>query len=145
MSKGGDDDVVFPEECYSVRPQYFRFVLSALTLRPKLDKVPHEYVYVSTADVITCQRAYHRCRSWLFPQIDAALHHGGAGTTGASLRGERYRVLGSVVYLPSRGQLVFQRLSAPGLGKSRQEARDIARGSNSFSETSSSGRPGYKS
>ena len=23
---------------------------------------------------------------WLFPQIDAALHHGGAGTTGASLR-----------------------------------------------------------
>jgi len=47
MSKGGDDDVVFPEECYS------------------LDKVPHD---------------------WLFPQIDAALHHGGAGTTGASLR-----------------------------------------------------------
>ncbi|KAI0304369.1 hypothetical protein B0F90DRAFT_1666870 [Multifurca ochricompacta] len=31
----------------------------------KLDKVPHD---------------------WLFPQIDAALHHGGAGTTGASLR-----------------------------------------------------------
>jgi len=26
--------------------------------------------------------------SWLFPQIDAALHHGGAGTTGASLRGK---------------------------------------------------------
>lgn len=25
--------------------------------------------------------------SWLFAQIDAALHHGGAGTTGASLRG----------------------------------------------------------
>ncbi|KAI0250754.1 hypothetical protein BJV78DRAFT_1127517 [Lactifluus subvellereus] len=47
MSKGGDEDVVFPEECYS------------------LDKVPHD---------------------WLFPQIDAALHHGGAGTTGASLR-----------------------------------------------------------
>jgi sterol 3beta-glucosyltransferase len=47
MSKGGEDDVVFPEECYS------------------LDKVPHD---------------------WLFPQIDAALHHGGAGTTGASLR-----------------------------------------------------------
>lgn len=23
---------------------------------------------------------------WLFPQVDAALHHGGAGTTGASLR-----------------------------------------------------------
>ncbi|KAG6891346.1 hypothetical protein C0992_008461 [Termitomyces sp. T32_za158] len=30
-----------------------------------LDKVPHD---------------------WLFPQVDAALHHGGAGTTGASLR-----------------------------------------------------------
>lgn len=27
---------------------------------------------------------------WLFPQIDAALHHGGAGTTGASLRGGFY-------------------------------------------------------
>lgn len=26
---------------------------------------------------------------WLFPRIDAAVHHGGAGTTGASLRGER--------------------------------------------------------
>lgn len=24
---------------------------------------------------------------WLFPRIDAACHHGGAGTTGASLRG----------------------------------------------------------
>lgn len=24
--------------------------------------------------------------SWLFPRIDAACHHGGAGTTGASLR-----------------------------------------------------------
>ena len=67
------------------------FVLSLLALtgdlRPKLDKVPHECV--SSADVIRCQRAYHRCRSWLFPQIDAALHHGGAGTTGASLRGEK--------------------------------------------------------
>ncbi|KAH9002634.1 glycosyltransferase family 1 protein [Lactarius hatsudake] len=42
-----EDDVVFPEECYS------------------LDRVPHD---------------------WLFPQLDAVLHHGGAGTTGASLR-----------------------------------------------------------
>lgn len=25
---------------------------------------------------------------WLFPRIHAAVHHGGAGTTGASLRGE---------------------------------------------------------
>lgn len=31
----------------------------------QLDKVPHD---------------------WLFPQVDAVLHHGGAGTTGASLR-----------------------------------------------------------
>lgn len=43
----GEDDVVFPKECFL------------------LDRVPHD---------------------WLFPQIDAALHHGGAGTTGASLR-----------------------------------------------------------
>ena len=28
--------------------------------------------------------------SWLFPQIDAAMHHGGAGTTGASLRGKSF-------------------------------------------------------
>ena len=28
---------------------------------------------------------------WLFPRIDAACHHGGAGTTGASLRGTRGR------------------------------------------------------
>jgi sterol 3beta-glucosyltransferase len=42
-----EDEVAFPEECYS------------------LDRVPHD---------------------WLFPQLDAVLHHGGAGTTGASLR-----------------------------------------------------------
>jgi len=49
MSKStkGEDDVVFPKECFS------------------LDRVPHD---------------------WLFPQLDAVLHHGGAGTTGASLR-----------------------------------------------------------
>jgi len=29
-------------------------------------------------------------RSWLFPQVDAALHHGGSGTTGASLRGASF-------------------------------------------------------
>lgn len=29
---------------------------------------------------------------WLFPRIDAAVHHGGAGTTGASLRGESARL-----------------------------------------------------
>ncbi|KAH8998525.1 family 1 glycosyltransferase [Lactarius akahatsu] len=46
-----EDDVVFPEECYS------------------LDRVPHD---------------------WLFPQLDAVLHHGGAGTTGASLRGTAF-------------------------------------------------------
>ena len=28
-----------------------------------------------------------RRHSWLFPLVDAVLHHGGAGTTGASLRG----------------------------------------------------------
>jgi hypothetical protein len=78
-----------------------------------------------TADVIKHQRAYHyhRCRSWLFPQIDAALHHGGAGTTGASLRGEKLPRAWRRLFTES-GQLVFQRLSVPGSGKSRQEARD---------------------
>ncbi|KAA1469801.1 UDP-Glycosyltransferase/glycogen phosphorylase [Dentipellis sp. KUC8613] len=47
MAKDTEEEVVFPEECYS------------------LSKVPHD---------------------WLFTKIDAALHHGGAGTTGASLR-----------------------------------------------------------
>ena len=31
---------------------------------------------------------------WLFKQIDAACHHGGAGTTGASLRGMYLNLLG---------------------------------------------------
>jgi hypothetical protein len=30
MSKGGDDDVVFPEECYSVRPRRLCFALPVL-------------------------------------------------------------------------------------------------------------------
>lgn len=30
MSKGGNDDVVLPEECYSVRPRRLQFVLSVL-------------------------------------------------------------------------------------------------------------------
>ena len=30
MSKSGDDDVVFPEECYSVRRRRLRFVLAVL-------------------------------------------------------------------------------------------------------------------
>jgi sterol 3beta-glucosyltransferase len=33
--------------------------------------------------ILSVQSAPH---DWLFPQIDAAVHHGGAGTTGASLR-----------------------------------------------------------
>lgn len=32
---------------------------------------------------------------WLFQRIDAACHHGGAGTTGASLRGDLASFLGS--------------------------------------------------
>ena len=35
------------------------------------------------ADILKVSSAPH---DWLFPQIDAAVHHGGAGTTGASLR-----------------------------------------------------------
>jgi len=34
-------------------------------------------------DILSIKSAPH---DWLFPQIDAAVHHGGAGTTGASLR-----------------------------------------------------------
>ena len=34
-------------------------------------------------DILLIKAAPH---DWLFPQIDAAVHHGGAGTTGASLR-----------------------------------------------------------
>ena len=34
-------------------------------------------------DILSVKSAPH---DWLFPQIDAAIHHGGAGTTGASLR-----------------------------------------------------------
>ena len=40
--------------------------------------------------------------SWLFPQLDAVLHHGGAGTTGASLRGT---VFYRVALLPDDDQL----------------------------------------
>lgn len=29
----------------------------------------------------------HRPHDWLFPRLDAVCHHGGSGTTGASLRG----------------------------------------------------------
>lgn len=36
---------------------------------------------------------------WLFKRIDAACHHGGAGTTGASLRGMRSSGRGSPVCL----------------------------------------------
>lgn len=42
---------------------------------------------------------------WLFKQIDAACHHGGAGTTGASLRGmyERYSRRTDVSYSTTAG------------------------------------------
>jgi hypothetical protein len=36
---------------------------------------------------------------WLFPRIDAALHHGGAGTTAASIRGKYFVFL--MLHLPS--------------------------------------------
>jgi len=43
------------------------------------------------ADLIfACHMLTRRFHSWLFPQLDAALHHGGAGTTGASLRGTAF-------------------------------------------------------
>ena len=45
--------------------------------------------------VTTCQVLTNLLYSWLFPQVDAALHHGGAGTTGASLRGTAFYLHGS--------------------------------------------------
>lgn len=66
MSKNNDAEVEYPPECYP------------------LDKVPHECVPHWFSFLGTTA---HRGNSWLFPQIDVAVHHGGAGTTGASLRG----------------------------------------------------------
>lgn len=48
---------------------------------------------LTACHVLTGQR-----RSWLFPQLDAVLHHGGAGTTGASLRGTAFCL--SLSFLP---------------------------------------------
>ena len=45
--------------------------------------------------VTACQVLTNLRYSWLFPQVDAALHHGGAGTTGASLRGTAFFLHGS--------------------------------------------------
>jgi sterol 3beta-glucosyltransferase len=67
MNKQADEpEVEIPPECY------------------QLDKVPHEYVSCLFGRFSVLSTSF----SWLFPQIDAALHHGGAGTTGASLRGK---------------------------------------------------------
>src|SRR6202034_756256 len=54
--------------------------------------------------------------SWLFPQIDAALHHGGAGTTGASLRGEEL-LLPQWKFRLNDFQPEFRLLSSRGLGE----------------------------
>ena len=37
--------------------------------------------------VTPCHVLTNLVYSWFFPQVDVALHHGGAGTTGANLRG----------------------------------------------------------
>lgn len=55
----------YPPECFVVRTPLLTHVVSVLH-ESQVDSIPHD---------------------WLFPQIDAAVHHGGAGTTGASLRG----------------------------------------------------------
>ena len=47
--------------------------------------------------MITCCTLTNVLYSWLFPQIDAALHHGGAGTTGASLRGTVFHLCVNLV------------------------------------------------
>lgn len=77
----------------------------------QVDKIPHEYVpfvkrglflpgslHCTSRPLCQCtNRTSFAISSWLFPQIDAALHHGGAGTTGASLRGE---LVGSLCQFP---------------------------------------------
>jgi len=64
-SRGGEDEgpeVEFPDFCYN------------------LDKVPHGWLFPkSECSLILC------CRVSLMT-VDAAMHHGGAGTVGASLR-----------------------------------------------------------
>jgi hypothetical protein len=71
--------------------------LSCTNVRLQLDKVPHEYAFLPS-DVTASACLLLLRRSWLFPQIDAALHHGGAGTTGASLRGKG-DLFGQLVHL----------------------------------------------
>jgi hypothetical protein len=44
MSKGADEEVAFPEECYSVRLRPLLFVSLSTDVRLQLDKVPHEWV-----------------------------------------------------------------------------------------------------
>jgi len=78
-----------PKECFSV---------SFIGLRSRggclLPPVTSATAGPSTTRVSLCHRRSIKCgvltnlrHSWLFPQLDAVLHHGGAGTTGASLRG----------------------------------------------------------
>ena len=54
---------------------------------------------------------------WLFKQIDAACHHGGAGTTGASLRGE-YHASSMIPVTETPYQRESQLLSDPSLATS---------------------------
>ena len=49
---------------------------------------------------------------WLFKRIDAACHHGGAGTTGASLRGSCY-VISVCAYVLKFIQRAYLRSSGP--------------------------------
>ncbi|KAF8964439.1 glycosyltransferase family 1 protein [Flammula alnicola] len=66
-----------------------------------LDKVPHD---------------------WLFPRVDAALHHGGAGTTGASLRAGIPTLIkpwfGDQFFWASRVQILGAGLKVPSLRSS---------------------------
>jgi len=98
MSKSkGEDDVAFPKECFSV---------SFIGLRSRggclLPPVTSATAGPSTTRVSLCHRRSIKCgvltnlrHSWLFPQLDAVLHHGGAGTTGESAR---YGVLSALIF-----------------------------------------------
>lgn len=84
MSKGGDDEVVFPEECCSIRSSSFRFACTDVFVCLQLDKVPHECVPLPSDQP--------RLRPYYFDAVDrhrvASRVRDGAGTTGSSLRGK---------------------------------------------------------
>ena len=119
MSKGGHDEVVFPEECCPIRSPSFRFACTDVFVCLQLDKVPHECVPLPSDQP--------RLRPYYFDAVDrhrvAPRIHDGAGTTGSSLRGKRYHYVqrGSFTRCHDSRLLISQPLKSSVLvsGKSR--------------------------